>query len=402
MSDSYHCFRQLRSGYDRRSEGEFPYSVMLVGVRNIQDYRVYSEIEKKEVLGGSAFNIVAEVRRIARFSRSHIKALIKQYESTSNRKFTSEAVDELFDITDGQPWCVNRICAEIAKTSTPSTITKDAIISASEVIILRHETHLDIMTTSAMRDARVQRVLEALIMNVNPLENGASLDDIEYTRDLGVIKQIGNNDNQQWRFSNKLYAEVIPRRIVASSSIAVSGIVRSDFFELENGKLKMQQLMEAFLSFSLEHFRSIPANMLPHERVYHMIFYAFLQRIVNGGGRINREYPINDDAVDVLIEIAYKDKSGKKALQKEVVELKTYRPTNTAGFKSFVKSGKDQLVEKYLTPLRQQVGYLIVWDQKTTTGEQQTSHEWIEEDYKGKKLYIIYVYHGERPEKKKS
>ena len=49
--------RQLRAGYPDRP-GRFPHSVILCGVRDVRDYRIYSTARKALVLGGSAFNIV--------------------------------------------------------------------------------------------------------------------------------------------------------------------------------------------------------------------------------------------------------------------------------------------------------------------------------------------------------
>lgn len=50
--------RQLRAGYTYRPHN-FPQSVCLVGVRDVRDYRIYSDEAGAMVLGGSAFNIKA-------------------------------------------------------------------------------------------------------------------------------------------------------------------------------------------------------------------------------------------------------------------------------------------------------------------------------------------------------
>ena len=53
--------RQLRAGFDERPDG-FPQSVILYGVRDVRDYRVYSSSQGTSVAGGSAFNIRAKSR----------------------------------------------------------------------------------------------------------------------------------------------------------------------------------------------------------------------------------------------------------------------------------------------------------------------------------------------------
>jgi len=66
--------RQLRSGYDKRP-GTFPQSIILCGVRDVRDYRIFSEREKSIITGGSAFNIKAESLRLGNFTKQEIKKL---------------------------------------------------------------------------------------------------------------------------------------------------------------------------------------------------------------------------------------------------------------------------------------------------------------------------------------
>jgi len=58
--------RQLRTGYDKRPQA-FPSTVILCGVRDVRDYRIYSDIEKTIITGGSAFNIEAKSLRLGNF-----------------------------------------------------------------------------------------------------------------------------------------------------------------------------------------------------------------------------------------------------------------------------------------------------------------------------------------------
>ncbi len=58
--------RQLRSGYTSRPDS-FPQSICLIGVRDVRDYRIWSDGNKGIVLGGSAFNIKAESLVLSNF-----------------------------------------------------------------------------------------------------------------------------------------------------------------------------------------------------------------------------------------------------------------------------------------------------------------------------------------------
>ncbi len=60
--------RQLRAGYPKRP-GQFPQTVILCGVRDLQDYRIQSSSEKTAITGGSAFNIKAKSLRLGDFNQ---------------------------------------------------------------------------------------------------------------------------------------------------------------------------------------------------------------------------------------------------------------------------------------------------------------------------------------------
>jgi hypothetical protein len=100
--------------------------------------------------------------------------------------------------------------------------------------------------------------------------------------------------------------------------------------------------------------------------VPHIVLFAFLQRVINGGGQVRREFAVGNDSADIIIEMPYIDpaKPGVHQQQREVIEVKLYRTTNTAGWQSFVKEGKEQIVDKCLRRLQVPRGYLVIWDQK--------------------------------------
>ena len=65
--------RQLRAGYPDRP-GRFPHSVILCGVRDVRDYRIYSTARNALVLGGSAFNIKSKSLRLGDFTEAECGA----------------------------------------------------------------------------------------------------------------------------------------------------------------------------------------------------------------------------------------------------------------------------------------------------------------------------------------
>ena len=100
--------RQLRSGYDQRPKN-FPQSVCLIGVRDVRDYRIWSDEQQAMVLGGSAFNIKSESLRLNDFTKDEVRALYLQHTQATGQKFDDDAIDYAFEITQGQPWLVNAL-----------------------------------------------------------------------------------------------------------------------------------------------------------------------------------------------------------------------------------------------------------------------------------------------------
>ena len=158
--------RQLREGYNDRPD-HFPSSVLLCGVRDIRDYRIYSDREKSVITGGSAFNIKAESLRLGDFNREEIFMLIQQHQTETGQIFSKDAVNEIWEMTQGQPWLVNALCYEVCfkmKENRDRTrnITIDMIYMAKENLIQRRETHLD-QLADKLREERVKRVISAIL-----------------------------------------------------------------------------------------------------------------------------------------------------------------------------------------------------------------------------------------------
>ena len=108
--------RQLRAGYHLRPRG-FPHSVILCGVRDLQDHLIHSSSKEEPVTGGSAFNISPDSLGLGNFSREEVLALLGQHTEETGQAFLPDAVKHICDQTCGQPWLVNALCRQ-ARTST--------------------------------------------------------------------------------------------------------------------------------------------------------------------------------------------------------------------------------------------------------------------------------------------
>jgi hypothetical protein len=135
-------------------------------------------------------------------------------------------------------------------------------------------------------------------------ELNASAADMNYCCDIGLVKKdpAGN-----YVISNLLYQEVIPRELlnIPKLNTALSQLHPLAFLD-NDGKIRMDFLMEKWIQFYLENIESWTEIQDYKEAGVHLLLFAFLQRIVNGGGRLHREYALGKKECDIIIEKPYK------------------------------------------------------------------------------------------------
>ena len=287
--------RQLRAGYDRRPEG-FPQSVVLCGVRDVRDYRIHSNLEQTVVAGGSAFNVKARSLRLGDFSRGDVSDLLAQHTRETGQEFSPRAVETIWMRTRGQPWLVNALADETcfrreSGRDRSRAIDAGDVRDAEEVLIARRETHLD-QLADKLREERVRRVVEPLLSGGD--DRTFSARDLEYVRDLGLVAS-----DDPLRIANPVYAEVVPRELTCA---AQAGLVEDTAWYVDaDGGLDLVKLLSAFQAFFREHSEHWMARFDYREAGPQLLLQAFLQRIVNGGGRIEREYGLGRRRTDLLV-----------------------------------------------------------------------------------------------------
>ena len=286
--------RQLRAGYHHRRPKSFPQSVILCGVRDVRDYRIHSAAEGALVTGGSAFNVKAASLRLGDFSEADTRALVAQHADETGRTWTPEALALIWRLTRGQPWLVNALAAEITdgEPDTAPNVEPETVQQARERIILRRETHLD-QLADKLQEERVRRVVEPLLSGGD--ESAFSTRDLEYVQDLGLVAA-----DAPLRIANPIYAEVLPRELTWA---AQAGMIVDPawFVSPTDGRLLMPQLLAAFQTFFREHSEHWVERFDYKEAGPQLLLQAFLQRVVNSGGRIEREYGLDRRRTDLLV-----------------------------------------------------------------------------------------------------
>ena len=340
--------RQLRGGYDLRP-ASFPQSVVLCGVRDVHDYRIQSTAENAIIAGGSAFNIKARSLRLGNFSRDEMLALLNQHTEETGQAFTADAQETIWTQTQGQPWLVNALAYESCfenKTGRDRShaVGVEAIREAQEQLIPRRETHLDQLTDKLQED-RVRRIVEPLLSGGDLRDFSAR--DLEYARDLGLVAK-----DDPLRIANPIYAEIVPRELTYATQVGLAEDVA--WYVTATGGLDVVELLTAFQTFFREHSEHWVERFQYREAGPQLLLQAFLQRIVNSGGRIEREYGLGRGRTDLLIIW-----SQGEGTRKFVIECKLLRKS----LEQTVAEGLEQTAE-YMDRYDAEAGHLVIFDRR--------------------------------------
>nr|WP_239376441.1 ATP-binding protein [Frankia sp. Cj5] len=403
---------QLRDGYRRRPH-DFPASVALCGLRDVRDYQVAAGSDPSRlgtlrapgnrgvdqgaglgcvhrkaaegvtlVLGGdrrqrgevrapaprrrgpllpcalSPFNIKVESLRLGDLTPDEVRALYGQHAANTGQTFTPDAVQRAITLTAGQPWLVNALAREIVEkiaVPVPEPITAEHVELAKERLIMVRATHLGSLA-ARLAEPRVQKILGPVltgdVLTIEPYD-----DDLTYLRDLGLIAP-----TPPVRIANPIYREVVVR--VLSSSVQESVTADPRSFIRSDGTFDLDRMLVEFTEFWIEHGEFLVSGGSYGEAAPQLILMGFLQRVVNGGGYVDREYGVGTGRVDLLVRWPHTGDDGIRRLQREALELKVWR----AGRPDPLRAGLTQL-DRYLDRLALGTGVLVIFDQRPAAAD---------------------------------
>ena len=181
--------KQLRTGYTNRP-AHFPQSICLIGVRDLQDYKLRSEEETERGILLSPFNIISEALILKDFSLEQVSDLYRQHTNETGQVFTDEAVSYAHYLTQGQPWLTNALAYQACFVDVRDrsvTITKEVIDRSKEQIIKRRDTHISSLV-DRLYDQRVRPIIDTIISGSVDLAE-INPDDLRYVRDLGLLEE---------------------------------------------------------------------------------------------------------------------------------------------------------------------------------------------------------------------
>jgi hypothetical protein len=365
--------RQLRDGFQNRPKG-FPQSIALVGLRDIREYRLKARNDNPSLGSGSPFNIKAESFFLSNFSYEEVEELLKQHGEDTGQHFPKAVIEKIYSFSGGQPWLTNALANEIVVKILGEDFTKtieiDMVEVAKERLITARQTHLDSLADKLKED-RVRKVVMAIVSGDAPLYDDWD-DSLRYCRDLGIIK----NTRGELVFANPIYREIITRVLNSSFEGIMVGqeIYQTPFYLRPDGSLDMDKLFKEFQKFYRKNSEHWLGRFQYKEAGHQLLLMAFLQRIVNGGGRIEREMAAGNGRTDLAAY--WKD-------QVFVIEMKIKYDSSTRA------EGLDQLWA-YLDRLDEQQGYLVLFETKSSEEipwEQRI--KWEDVMHKGKCITVL-------------
>ena len=331
---------QLRAGYPERPAG-FPHSVALCGQRDAADYSLPS---------ASPFNIVAESLRLGDFSESQVRALLGQHTEETGQRFAEDAIEEVRQSTEGQPWLVNALAYEACFRDPEGRdrgriITSSAIRAARERLILRAPTHFG-QIADRLREERVRRVLDPILASVEGRPDFTA-DDARFVSDIGLVTAA-----PPIRIANPIYREVIPRLLAERVEVTMhhdsAGFLRDD------GGLEVPRLLREFQQFFRENAEAWSRESEYPESGAQVLVQAFLQRVVNAGGHIGREYGLGRGRGD--LRISWRERGEPQVF---VLECKVRRKRD--GLAEVIRRGALQTAG-YVDRSGAEEGHLLVFD----------------------------------------
>ncbi|WP_437338796.1 AAA family ATPase [Sorangium sp. So ce394] len=335
--------RQIQVGHRHRPSG-FPWSLAFVGLRDVRDYRLASDDEGRRGTP-SPFNIVDKSITLAPFDRSQIAELYGQYTQEKGQPFEQSAVDRVFELTRGQPWLVNALAQTLTVETVPdghTPITADHVDSAKTALIRDTRTHIDSLG-ERLNEPRVKAIIEPILAGTTL--SGPRNDDIRYVQDLGLVRM---RESGGLEAANPIYREIIVQELTFGPLAALPQI-EPTWLE-PGGRMNVDRLLEAFVAFWRQHGEPLLQAASYHEIAPHLVLMAFLDRVADRGGTLEREYAIGSGRMDLCLRY------GPDVV---AIEIKVWRD----GRRDPVEDGLEQ-IDRYLAGLNLARGWLVIFNQR--------------------------------------
>jgi hypothetical protein len=364
--------RQLRDGYVNRRNIPFVHSIALVGMRNIRDYKGKIRGEEETLGTASPFNIVTETLTLRNFTQAEIARLYAQHTEATGQVFPQELVAAVYDATQGQPWLVNALAREIVVKILANDSSRPVLAAyvdqAVEAIIQQRGMHFDSLM-KRLTEQRVRRIVEPVLVG-EIVRYDLLDDDYRFVLDLGLLRE----DQRQLKPANPIYGDVMIRTLNFRAQQEIEDLTPNASLPayLSAGRLDMTGLLQDFQAFWRDNSAIWQERFDYQEAAPHLILQAFLQRVLNGGGRLTREMAAGRKRLDLCVEYER---------QRYPIELKLRYDMQTEA------EGKTQIVG-YMDTLGCAEGWLLLFDRRADISWEAKLF-WRTEQVDSKTIHIV-------------
>ena len=344
VSDFLYALRRI---YVSRTTPRSPYSLSIIGVKNITQLGYDHSI--------SPFNIQDEFH-LPNFTFEQIHELLTQYTEEVGQAFAPEVIASIHKQTAGQPFLVNRLAhiltveLDVPKTE-PLTMTHFA--EAHRCLLREGNTNIDHLRTNVRRDRRFGKIL----MRIASYDRGLPFNpDDALMNELVTYGVIAEGTAGMCEIVNPIYQH----RILQIFKPTFNGLEDTYFPEetgvdfidylTPTGQLALMALLDNFQAFiARAGFRILQVPDTPQEYVGQHLLYAYLDHFVRiVGADLFLEVQTGRGRIDLLLI---------HNQRKYIVETKIWE-----GPRSY-HAGKKQLAA-YLRLEGAVEGYYVVFDHR--------------------------------------
>ena len=149
---------------------------------------------------------------------------------------------------------------------------------------------------------------------------------------------------------------MIPRQLTWVAQQYISVPERP--WQLADGRLDIDGLMEGFLDFWRESAEDMVRTLPCNEAAAQLVVQAFFQRVINGGGSIDREYALGSKRLDLCIRWPIGE-GIQRQVQRVAIEVKVWRTQQPDP----LAKGLGQ-IDGYLGRLGLDTGFLVIFDRR--------------------------------------
>lgn len=342
----------LREMYIQRREepGFSPYSVALVGVKNITELNLGSQ---------SPFNIARAIN-IKNFTLQQVRDLIGQYVEESGQQFAPGVIEKIYEETDGQPFLVNRLCAVLTEELVrEGEITLENLAQALEILANENNSNFSSLETNARRD---QELILSILFGTKDIKYNPRNQVQRRLIMYGVIKEA----DTRAEIANPIYHRVLWKHFKLEDDNGLSRSFNGEEFRsfiTPTGKINMLQILIRFKEF----IERVGIGLFdltdhPREAVGQYLLMSYLDLFMRTvKGHLLLETPSGRGRLDILLLYA----GGSY-----VVETKIWR--GKVAFEYALEQ-----VERYAGSEHVDEGYLVFFDQRIKD-EVQENRVWDE------------------------